>query len=114
MPKIKYDYFLMHEQSIKLMRNFRAVLSQDLVDLQEMKEMSIIENESQLPWVGLYFIIVACGPATAAELSTEKMKIRYALPFRKYSVHQFSYLAFGYSSSPCTVSLGKCQCKLFM
>ncbi|KAG0647254.1 hypothetical protein D0Z07_7314 [Hyphodiscus hymeniophilus] len=64
LPKLRFDYFLLHEQSICLLRRLRESLD---TDLKKYVGGGYIENESQLPFVGLYVIMVACGTDRAAE-----------------------------------------------
>lgn len=65
---MRVDYFHLHEQSINLLRRLRDALD---TDLKKAVGGNYIENESQLPFVGLYIIMVACG----ANHNTEKLRI---------------------------------------
>ena len=64
LPKLRFDYFKLHEQSITLLRCLRDALD---ADLKKFVGGGYIENEGQLPFVGLYVIMVACGTGRVAE-----------------------------------------------
>lgn len=64
LPKLRFDYFKLHEQSIALLRLLREALD---ADLKKFFGGGYIENESQLPFVGLYVIMVASGTDRVAE-----------------------------------------------
>jgi hypothetical protein len=64
LPKLRFNYFLLHEQSITLLRRLRDSLD---TDLKKFVGGNYIENESQLPFVGLYVIMIACGTDHVAE-----------------------------------------------
>jgi hypothetical protein len=64
LPKLQFDYFRLHEQSITLLRRLRDSLD---ADLKKFVGGAYIENESQLPFVGMYIIMVACGTDRVAE-----------------------------------------------
>jgi hypothetical protein len=54
----------MHEQSITLLRRLQKELDPEL---RKYVGAGYIENESQLPFVGLYVVMIACGSFKAAE-----------------------------------------------
>jgi hypothetical protein len=64
LSKLKFDYFAMHEQSIALLRRLKDALDPDL---RKYVGPMYLENESQLPFVGLYVVMVACASLKSAE-----------------------------------------------
>jgi hypothetical protein len=77
LPKLRVDYFRLHEQSINLLRRLRTELDGDL---KAIIGNNYIENESQLPFVGLWVIHVACGTeSTAQELGISEAGSRLLL-----------------------------------
>jgi hypothetical protein len=54
----------MHEQSITLLRRLRRELDEEL---RRYVGPMYIEDESQLPFVGMYVVMVACGSFRSAE-----------------------------------------------
>ncbi|CZR66882.1 uncharacterized protein PAC_16783 [Phialocephala subalpina] len=64
LPKIDFNYFRMHEESIELLRTLRVELDQDF---QKYFGPWYLDNESQLPFVGLYVIMTAFQSARVAE-----------------------------------------------
>jgi hypothetical protein len=64
LPNLRFDYFAMHEQSITLLRRLQKELDPEL---RKYVGPGYIENESQLPFVALYVVMIACGSFKAAE-----------------------------------------------
>ncbi|KUJ14900.1 uncharacterized protein LY89DRAFT_124635 [Mollisia scopiformis] len=64
LPKIDFNYFRMHQQSVELLRRLRVELD---ADLKKHFGPMYFKNESQLPSVGLYVIIAAFLSSKAAE-----------------------------------------------
>jgi hypothetical protein len=64
LPKLRFDYFGLHRQSIEMLRKLNAELKDDLT---QKIGAGYIENESQLPFVGLWTILVACETEKKAE-----------------------------------------------
>jgi hypothetical protein len=54
----------MHQQSVTLLRKLKEELDGEL---RRYFGVGYLENESQLPFVGLYVVLVACGSRKAAE-----------------------------------------------
>jgi len=64
LEKLKVNYFQLHEQSIGMLR----LLKRDLdTDLKKFPGSLQIENESQLPFIGVYIVQAAMGTTQAAE-----------------------------------------------
>ncbi len=64
LSKLRFDYFAMHEQSVSLLRRLKEELDPEL---RKYVGPTYVENESQLPFVGLYVIMIACGSLKSAE-----------------------------------------------
>ncbi|RFU35703.1 hypothetical protein B7463_g727, partial [Scytalidium lignicola] len=64
LKKLRFNYFHMHEQSIRLLRAVRLAAD---ADLKKYIGPQYIENESQLPFVGLSVLMVAGRSTQAAE-----------------------------------------------
>lgn len=64
LPKLKFNYFHMHEQSITLLRRLKTELDPDM---RKFFGPMYLENESQLPFLGPYIIMAACGTEKVAE-----------------------------------------------
>ena len=64
LPKLKFNYFDMHEQSITLLRRLKTELDQEF---RRFFGPMYLENESQLPFLGPYVIMAVCGTEKVAE-----------------------------------------------
>lgn len=64
LPKLEFDYFKLHEQSIGLLRRLKKEMDEDY---KAFFGGMYIENESQLPYLGPYAVMVACGTNRVAE-----------------------------------------------
>jgi hypothetical protein len=64
LEKLKVNYFQLHEQSIGMLR----LLKRDLdADLKKFPGSLQIENESQLPFIGVFIVQAAMGTVKTAE-----------------------------------------------
>jgi hypothetical protein len=64
LKKLEVNYFRLHEQSIDLLRRLQRELD---ADLRKFPGALRIEDESQLPFVGIYVVQAAMGTQQAAE-----------------------------------------------
>jgi hypothetical protein len=64
LPKLSFNYFDLHRQSIEMLRKVNAELKKDLTRIVGAQ---YIENESQLPTVGLWILKVASQTEKVAE-----------------------------------------------
>lgn len=64
-PKLMFDYFKMHAQSVAMLRALRRELNEDLK--KWFGGPMYLEDESQLPYVGLYVVMAACGTMQSSE-----------------------------------------------
>ncbi|ESZ94889.1 hypothetical protein SBOR_4765 [Sclerotinia borealis F-4128] len=61
---LNFNYFELHQQSVMLLRKVNVELK---ADLQNVFGPNYLENESQLPFVGLYVVMAACNTEKTAE-----------------------------------------------
>ncbi|KAG4433195.1 hypothetical protein IFR05_011330 [Cadophora sp. M221] len=65
LPKLEFDYFKLHAQSIGLMRRLKRDLDADYIKFYG--SARYIMNESELVWLGPYAVMAAAGTERVAE-----------------------------------------------